>query len=179
MADRLRMHSAPPRALLSVRLVAGSATHWIGEALGVHWQTGLRRRYRQGAIGWWSGAPDQWWIDAPADQGEALARALEAAMPPGEAMVTEVSDAWVTFHLAGTTGALRDFFERAGPVGAQVLNGDCLATRFGAFAVTLFEVEAGAADPPSPVRRIELRVERPLAKSFEQWLAGLGAVPGA
>ncbi len=181
MADPLRVGAAPPRALISIRSVRASAPHWVGPALGVAWRDEPMRLHQQDAYRWWSCAPDVWWIDAPADQEDRLARALDAAMPVGRAMVTIVSDAWVTLQLEGSSEALADLFERAGPIGADVLHGQCVATRFGPFAVTLFEAGAGPAHQPDPqrgIRRVELRVERPLAKSLEQWLIRLAVVPG-
>ncbi len=182
MADRIRVVVAPPRALVSIRISTGCATQWVGHALGLSWRDEPLRLHQQDGVRWWSFAPDLWWVDAPADQEDALVRALDGAVPEGQAMVTIVSDAWVALHLEGATTALADLFERAGPVGAEVLGGQCVATRFGPFAVVLFEAVAKPAYQSgleAEVRRIEVRVERPLARSLEQWLVGLGAMPCA
>jgi hypothetical protein len=182
VADRIRVAVAPPRALVSIRGSTGCATHWIGRALGVAWRDEPLRLHQQDGLRWWSFAPDVWWVDAPGDQEDALVCALDGATPDGQAMVTVLSDAWVALHLEGATPALADLFERAGPVGAETLGGQCVATRFGPFAVVLFETgtkPAHQSDLAGGIRRIELWVERPLARSLEQWLVRLGATSGA
>ncbi len=176
MADRVCLVRASARAAVSVRMVRGQPSHWIGQALGIAWREEPLRLHHQDGYRWWSSAPDVWLIDFPVDQAQSTETALATAAPLHAAMVTMVGDAWGRLQVSGSEAAIRDLLERAGPVGVDALNGRCVATRFGAFAVTLFEVPSADPDPVSPVRRIELQVERPSLKSFEQWLQRVGAV---
>ena len=80
-----------------------------------------------------------------------------------------------TGSLTTILARLADLLERAGPVGLEALAGRCLATRLGAFAVTLFESPSAGEGHGPASRQIELHVERPLLGSLEQWLIRLGA----
>ncbi len=171
----LWLERAPPRALISVRLDPAADSHWVGEALGVEWRSQPLKLHHAQRWRWWSTSPGIWLIEGTAEDEARLHRLLESAGVARPALVTVVSDAWAGLRLSGSARALADLFERAGPVGSEALAGRCLATRLGAFAVTLFESpSAGEGNAPAS-RQIELHVERPLLGSLEQWLIRLGA----
>ncbi|MFM8555978.1 MAG: hypothetical protein ACKODG_07370 [Betaproteobacteria bacterium] len=175
----VRLETPAARALLSVRMNPASDSRWIGEALGVPWRSAPLKLHSGGEVRWWSTAPGVWLIDGPADHEHAIQQQLNLACSAVNAMVTVVSDAWGVLLLSGPESALRDLFERAGPVGTEVLDGACIATRFGPFAAVLFDAGSEGATPDPTLRRIELRVERPLVESFRHWWIRLGALPAA
>lgn len=173
--EALWLERAPPRALISVRLACAPDSGWVGEALGVEWRSQPLTLHHAKGWRWWSTSPGVWLIEGAAEEEASLYRLLE---PPGAArlaLVTVVSDAWGTLRLSGSAPALADLFERAGPTGSEALTGRCVATRLGAFAVTLYEPPSAGEHQAVACRQIELRVERPLLGSLEQWLIRLGA----
>jgi len=171
----LRLEALPVRSLISVRTEPRADCHWLGDALGVPWQPQPMTLHHAEGLRWWSTAPGVWLIDGPVEDEERLYRAADAASQARVAMVTVVSDASCALGLSGSASALTDFFERAGPVGSEVLAGRCVATRLGAFAITMFEWPDGGKGDAAARRQIELRVERPLLGSLTQWLMQLGA----
>lgn len=178
MADSsmaLRLEALPARALISVRTEPRADSHWLGEALGVPWQPQPMTLHHAQGLRWWSTAPGVWLIDGSAEDEEKIYRAINAASQARIAMVTVVSDALGAIGLSGSGSALIDLFERAGPVGSEVLAGRCVATRLGALAITMFEWPARSGRDAAAIRQIELRVERPLLGSLTQWLMQLGA----
>ena len=175
----VRLETPPARTLISVRINPASDSRWIGEALQVQWKPEPLKLHSEGEVRWWSTAPGVWLIDGPADHEHALQQRLNVACTASHAMVTVISDAWGAVVLLGPESALRDLFERAGPVGAEVLNGRCITTRLGPFAAVLFEAAGRGAISDPTLRRIELRVERPLLESFRQWWIRLGVLPAA
>ena len=172
---RLSLERAPLRALISVRLDPAAECHWMGEALGVEWRSQPLTLHHAWRCRWWSTSPGVWLIEGAAEDEARLYRLLESAGVARRALVTVVSDAWAGLRLSGSALALADLLERAGPVGSEALAGRCLATRLGAFAVTLFESPSAEEGHGPASRQIELWVERPLLGSLEQWLIRLGA----
>ena len=175
----VRLETPPARALISVRIDPASDSCWIGEALQVQWNSEPLKLHSDGEVRWWSTAPGVWLIDGPSGREDVIQQQLTLACTEPYAMVTAISDACGVLCLSGPESALRDLFERAGPVGAEALDGRCIATRFGPFAVVLFETRAERSTSDPTLRRIELRVERPLLESFRQWWCRLGALPAA
>lgn len=178
MADSsmaLRLEALPARSLISVRTEPRSDSQWLGEALGVPWQPQPMTLHHAQGLRWWSTAPGVWLIDGPAEDEETIYRAIDAASKARIAMASVVSDASGAIGLSGSESALRDLFERAGPVGSEVLAGRCVATRLGAFAITMFEWPFHGEGDAALRRQIELRVERPLLGSLTQWLTQLSA----
>ncbi len=172
----LWLERAPPRALISVRLDPAAESDWVGQALGVEWRSQPLTLHHAQRWRWWSTSPGVWLIEGSAEDEARLYRLLESAGAARLALVTVVSDAWAGLRLRGSALALADLFERAGPVGSEALAGRCLATRLGAFPVTLVESPSAEEGHALASRQIELWVERPLLGSLEQWLIRLGAL---